>query len=241
MDLPTSYGTRLLSPFVDTWFALDWLPIIDLYVWALLGIGFAGGVAAATVATDHRARRAGRHRLFLRRAGGRARSGAERCGTVARGRHAVAMRERADADAPSRPSSRPPMPGPAGACRRRPPDVLLAVHLAPDPAAVRRVRAPRRHAWAAARARRSSCRRRTTTGSREPGGRRRAAHSSASRGSPPRARPRCPTEPVASARWTCAFWARRHAASSPTRRSAPFVMTIEIAGDGAVRSERLGN
>ena len=39
MDLPTSYGTRLLSPFVDTWFALDWLPIIDVYVWALLGIG----------------------------------------------------------------------------------------------------------------------------------------------------------------------------------------------------------
>ena len=39
MDLPTSYGTRLLSPFVNTWYALDWLPIIDVYVWALLGIG----------------------------------------------------------------------------------------------------------------------------------------------------------------------------------------------------------
>jgi membrane-bound metal-dependent hydrolase YbcI (DUF457 family) len=41
MDLPTSYGTRLLSPFVDTWFAMDWLPIIDIYVWALLAIGLA--------------------------------------------------------------------------------------------------------------------------------------------------------------------------------------------------------
>ncbi|MBK5298589.1 MAG: metal-dependent hydrolase [Vicinamibacteria bacterium] len=40
MDLQTSYGTRLLSPFVDTWFALDWLPIIDVYLWALLVIGF---------------------------------------------------------------------------------------------------------------------------------------------------------------------------------------------------------
>ena len=41
MDLPTSYGTRVLSPFVDTWFALDWLPIIDVYFWALLALGFA--------------------------------------------------------------------------------------------------------------------------------------------------------------------------------------------------------
>jgi len=40
MDLPTSYGTRLLSPFVDTWFAVDWLPIIDVYVWSLLLVGF---------------------------------------------------------------------------------------------------------------------------------------------------------------------------------------------------------
>ncbi len=40
MDLPTSYGTRVLSPFVETWFSLDWLPIIDIYVWALLTMGF---------------------------------------------------------------------------------------------------------------------------------------------------------------------------------------------------------
>ena len=36
MDLPTSYGTRVLSPFDTTWFAFDWLPIIDIYVWAML-------------------------------------------------------------------------------------------------------------------------------------------------------------------------------------------------------------
>ena len=36
MDLPTSYGTRLLSPFERTWFAVDWLPIIEIYLWLLL-------------------------------------------------------------------------------------------------------------------------------------------------------------------------------------------------------------
>jgi membrane-bound metal-dependent hydrolase YbcI (DUF457 family) len=39
MDLPTSYGTRILSPFSDTWFAFDWLPIVDLYLWGLLIAG----------------------------------------------------------------------------------------------------------------------------------------------------------------------------------------------------------
>src|SRR5207237_10301184 len=32
MDLPTSYGTRLLSPFDWRWFAFDWLPIVDIYL-----------------------------------------------------------------------------------------------------------------------------------------------------------------------------------------------------------------
>ncbi len=36
MDLPTSYGTRLLSPFAWTWFAADWLPIVDIYLLAIL-------------------------------------------------------------------------------------------------------------------------------------------------------------------------------------------------------------
>lgn len=45
MDLPTSYGTRLLSPFAATWYAVDWLPIIEVYIWALL----IGGLLAAWV------------------------------------------------------------------------------------------------------------------------------------------------------------------------------------------------
>lgn len=39
MDVPTSYGTRLLSPFAGTWYALDWMPIIDIYLWAVLAGG----------------------------------------------------------------------------------------------------------------------------------------------------------------------------------------------------------
>jgi membrane-bound metal-dependent hydrolase YbcI (DUF457 family) len=32
MDLPTSYGTRALSPFLWQWFAVDWMPIIEIYL-----------------------------------------------------------------------------------------------------------------------------------------------------------------------------------------------------------------
>jgi membrane-bound metal-dependent hydrolase YbcI (DUF457 family) len=39
MDLPTSYGTRVLSPFSETWYAFDWVPIVDIYLWALLIAG----------------------------------------------------------------------------------------------------------------------------------------------------------------------------------------------------------
>jgi membrane-bound metal-dependent hydrolase YbcI (DUF457 family) len=37
MDLPTSYGTRLFSPFDWHWYAADIMPIIDIYLWAILG------------------------------------------------------------------------------------------------------------------------------------------------------------------------------------------------------------
>jgi inner membrane protein len=36
MDVPTSYGTRALSPFSQTWYAFDWMPIIDVYLWMVL-------------------------------------------------------------------------------------------------------------------------------------------------------------------------------------------------------------
>jgi membrane-bound metal-dependent hydrolase YbcI (DUF457 family) len=43
MDLPTSYGTRLLSPFDWRWFAGDWIPIIDIYLLAILAAGLIFG------------------------------------------------------------------------------------------------------------------------------------------------------------------------------------------------------
>ena len=39
MDLPTSYGTRMLSPFDWRWFTLDWLPIVDVHLLAALVVG----------------------------------------------------------------------------------------------------------------------------------------------------------------------------------------------------------
>ena len=44
MDLPTSYGTRVLSPFSWRWFAMDLMPIIDVYLWVILagGLIFSG-------------------------------------------------------------------------------------------------------------------------------------------------------------------------------------------------------
>ena len=67
MDLPTAYGTRLFSPFGWTWYALDWMPIIDLYLWVVLGaalvLGRATGrparaarIALALMAIDYAAR-----------------------------------------------------------------------------------------------------------------------------------------------------------------------------------------
>ncbi len=66
MDLPTSYGTRLLSPFVWTWYALDWMPIIDVYLWLVLSVALIAGtrmrrerialVALGLMAFDYTAR-----------------------------------------------------------------------------------------------------------------------------------------------------------------------------------------
>ena len=48
MDLPTTYGTRLLSPFDWHWYSLDWMPIIDVYLWIALGAGLALGRQTAS-------------------------------------------------------------------------------------------------------------------------------------------------------------------------------------------------
>jgi membrane-bound metal-dependent hydrolase YbcI (DUF457 family) len=42
MDLPTIYGTRLLSPFDWHWFAVDWMPIVDIYLLMALVISLLG-------------------------------------------------------------------------------------------------------------------------------------------------------------------------------------------------------
>jgi membrane-bound metal-dependent hydrolase YbcI (DUF457 family) len=43
MDFPTSYGTRLLSPFGWHWFAADLMPIVDIYLIAVLFAGLLFG------------------------------------------------------------------------------------------------------------------------------------------------------------------------------------------------------
>jgi membrane-bound metal-dependent hydrolase YbcI (DUF457 family) len=56
MDLPTAYGTRPLSPFSWTWFAVDWMPIVDIYLLAILGgaLWFARSGDEATRAARRR-------------------------------------------------------------------------------------------------------------------------------------------------------------------------------------------
>jgi hypothetical protein len=44
--VPTSYGTRVLSPFDWHWFAVDWVPIVDVYLLAALAIGLLFGIGS---------------------------------------------------------------------------------------------------------------------------------------------------------------------------------------------------
>jgi membrane-bound metal-dependent hydrolase YbcI (DUF457 family) len=43
MDLPTSYGTRFLSPFDWHWYGVDWMPIVDVYLLIALATGLLLG------------------------------------------------------------------------------------------------------------------------------------------------------------------------------------------------------
>ena len=43
MDLPTSYGIRLLAPLTWRWFAVDWMPIVDIYLLIALVTGLIFG------------------------------------------------------------------------------------------------------------------------------------------------------------------------------------------------------
>lgn len=44
MDLATSYGTRVLTPFDSRWFGLDWMPIVDIFLLVILGAGLVAGM-----------------------------------------------------------------------------------------------------------------------------------------------------------------------------------------------------
>ena len=46
MDFPTSYGTRLLSPFDWHWFATDLMPIVDVYLLIIMAAGLLFGAAS---------------------------------------------------------------------------------------------------------------------------------------------------------------------------------------------------
>ena len=48
MDVPTSYGTRIFSPFDWHWFAVDLMPIIDVYLLAALLAGILFGQQSAS-------------------------------------------------------------------------------------------------------------------------------------------------------------------------------------------------
>lgn len=39
MDFPTSYGTRVLSPFSEAWYGVDWMPIIDVILLVIMTAG----------------------------------------------------------------------------------------------------------------------------------------------------------------------------------------------------------
>ncbi len=76
MDLATSYGTRVLSPFQQTWYGVDWMPIVDVYLWMVLAGCMAAGaarpearqrlaVAALVLMAGNYAVRAGAHQAAL--------------------------------------------------------------------------------------------------------------------------------------------------------------------------------
>lgn len=50
------YGVKLALPFRDTWFRLDWLHVVDVWVWAILGAGVASAVLSRLVNTEIGAR-----------------------------------------------------------------------------------------------------------------------------------------------------------------------------------------
>ena len=164
MDLATSYGTRVLSPFRDTWYGVDWMPIVDIFLWGVLAGLLAAGiarperrgalaVAALVLTAGNYALRAGAHQAALREA------------------VAIEARERPRVVAPGARGVPLPRPGRARGAARRAADLRLAVPVAPDHAPAERVRRPGdRPARAGATPAMPSCSR--TTAARPSSGRR---------------------------------------------------------------------
>jgi hypothetical protein len=77
MDLPTAYGTRLLSPFDWHWFSVDWMPIVDVYLVFALAAGLLFGslspeakrrnaaIVLAIMAANYGIRAAAHHRALV--------------------------------------------------------------------------------------------------------------------------------------------------------------------------------
>lgn len=58
LDWCNAYGTRLWAPFSERWYALDWLPVLDPWVWlillAVLGVPLLLGLITTEVGTPRR-------------------------------------------------------------------------------------------------------------------------------------------------------------------------------------------
>ncbi|MBV9504085.1 MAG: metal-dependent hydrolase [Acidobacteriia bacterium] len=52
LDFTNVYGIRLLLPFSEAWLRLDWTPVIDLFIWAALLLGFAGPFLSRLVTSE---------------------------------------------------------------------------------------------------------------------------------------------------------------------------------------------
>ena len=57
MDCWNTYGVRLLTPFSDEWFRLDWVYIVDIWIWGLLLVGAVAPLLVRMVDSEIGARR----------------------------------------------------------------------------------------------------------------------------------------------------------------------------------------
>lgn len=99
MDLPTAYGSRILSPFDWHWYSIDLIPIIDIYLLVALGAGLAFGARSEALR-----RRSAAIVLAFMMANYAVRGAAhERALTLAPRVFGPLLPERCDPSAPSRP------------------------------------------------------------------------------------------------------------------------------------------